>query len=68
MTLHLLAIAFRNLLRARRRNALAGGSMALGTAGTWPGQEIKAARARFVRGPARPPEPPRLVQLTSFRA
>jgi putative ABC transport system permease protein len=32
MTLRLLAIAFRNLLRARRRNALAGGSMALGTA------------------------------------
>jgi putative ABC transport system permease protein len=32
MTLPLLAIAFRNLLRAKRRNALAGGSMALGTA------------------------------------
>ncbi len=32
MTLRLLAIAFRNLLRAKRRNALAGGSMALGTA------------------------------------
>jgi putative ABC transport system permease protein len=32
MTLRLLAIAFRNLVRARRRNALAGGSMALGTA------------------------------------
>jgi putative ABC transport system permease protein len=32
MTLRLLRIAFRNLLRARRRNALAGGSMALGTA------------------------------------
>jgi len=31
-TLRLLAIAFRNLLRAKRRNALAGGSMALGTA------------------------------------
>ncbi|MEO8362479.1 MAG: FtsX-like permease family protein [Vicinamibacteria bacterium] len=28
----LLGIAFRNLLRARRRNALAGGTMALGTA------------------------------------
>ena len=32
MTLPLLSIAFRNLLRAKRRNALAGGSMALGTA------------------------------------
>ena len=32
MTFPLLGIAFRNLLRARRRNALAGGSMALGTA------------------------------------
>lgn len=32
MTLRLLAMAFRNLLRAKRRNALAGGSMALGTA------------------------------------
>jgi putative ABC transport system permease protein len=32
MTLRLLAIAFRNLLRAKRRNALAGGSMALGAA------------------------------------
>ena len=32
MTLRLLGIAFRNLLRAKRRNALAGGSMALGTA------------------------------------
>jgi putative ABC transport system permease protein len=32
VTLPLLAIAFRNLLRAKRRNALAGGSMALGTA------------------------------------
>jgi len=32
MTLRLLRIAFRNLLRAKRRNALAGGSMALGTA------------------------------------
>jgi len=32
MILRLLAIAFRNLLRAKRRNALAGGSMALGTA------------------------------------
>jgi len=32
MTLRLLAIALRNLLRAKRRNALAGGSMALGTA------------------------------------
>jgi len=31
VTLRLLAIAFRNLLRAKRRNALAGGSMALGT-------------------------------------
>jgi ABC-type lipoprotein release transport system permease subunit len=31
-TLRLLSIAFRNLLRAKRRNALAGGSMALGTA------------------------------------
>jgi putative ABC transport system permease protein len=30
MTRRLLAIAFRNLLRAKRRNALAGGSMALG--------------------------------------
>ena len=32
MTLRLLALAFRNLFRAKRRNALAGGSMALGTA------------------------------------
>jgi putative ABC transport system permease protein len=32
MTLRLVSIAFRNLLRAKRRNALAGGSMALGTA------------------------------------
>jgi putative ABC transport system permease protein len=32
MTPRLLAMAFRNLLRAKRRNALAGGSMALGTA------------------------------------
>ncbi|HSD67509.1 MAG TPA: FtsX-like permease family protein [Vicinamibacteria bacterium] len=32
MTLRLLGIAFRNLLRAKRRNALAGGSMALGAA------------------------------------
>jgi putative ABC transport system permease protein len=32
MTLRLVAIAFRNLLRAKRRNALAGGSMAIGTA------------------------------------
>jgi len=32
MTRRLLSIAFRNLFRARRRNALAGGSMALGTA------------------------------------
>ena len=32
MTLRLVAIAFRNLFRAKRRNALAGGSMALGTA------------------------------------
>jgi ABC-type lipoprotein release transport system permease subunit len=32
MRFRLLAIAFRNLLRAKRRNALAGGSMALGTA------------------------------------
>jgi ABC-type lipoprotein release transport system permease subunit len=32
MTLRLLAIAFRNLRRAKRRNLLAGGSMALGTA------------------------------------
>jgi len=32
MTLRLLAIALRNLFRARRRNALAGGSMAIGTA------------------------------------
>jgi putative ABC transport system permease protein len=32
MTLPLLSIALRNLLRAKRRNALAGGSMALGTA------------------------------------
>jgi putative ABC transport system permease protein len=32
MTLRLLALAIRNLLRARRRNALAGGSMAVGTA------------------------------------
>jgi ABC-type lipoprotein release transport system permease subunit len=32
MTLRLLSIAFRNLFRAKRRNALAGGSMALGTA------------------------------------
>jgi len=31
--MRLLAIAFRNLLRAKRRNALAGGTMALGTAG-----------------------------------
>ena len=31
-TLRLVSIAFRNLLRAKRRNALAGGSMALGTA------------------------------------
>lgn len=30
--MRLLGIAFRNLLRARRRNALAGGTMALGTA------------------------------------
>ena len=30
--MELLGIAFRNLLRARRRNALAGGTMALGTA------------------------------------
>ncbi len=32
MTVRLLGIAFRNLLRAKRRNALAGGSMGLGTA------------------------------------
>ena len=32
VTLRLLGIAFRSLLRAKRRNALAGGSMALGTA------------------------------------
>jgi ABC-type lipoprotein release transport system permease subunit len=32
MALRLFGIAFRNLLRAKRRNALAGGSMALGTA------------------------------------
>jgi putative ABC transport system permease protein len=32
LTLRLLRIAFRNLLRSKRRNALAGGSMALGTA------------------------------------
>jgi putative ABC transport system permease protein len=32
MTRRLLAIAFRNLFRAKRRNALAGGSMALGVA------------------------------------
>jgi putative ABC transport system permease protein len=32
VTLRFLGIAFRNLLRAKRRNALAGGSMALGTA------------------------------------
>ncbi len=32
MTLRLLALALRNLLRSRRRNALAGGSMAVGTA------------------------------------
>jgi ABC-type lipoprotein release transport system permease subunit len=32
VTFPLLGIAFRNLLRAKRRNALAGGSMALGTA------------------------------------
>jgi putative ABC transport system permease protein len=32
VTLRLLGIAFRNLLRAKRRNALAGGSMALGAA------------------------------------
>ena len=30
--MRLLGIAFRNLLRARRRNGLAGGTMALGTA------------------------------------
>lgn len=30
--MRLLGVAFRNLLRARRRNALAGGTMALGTA------------------------------------
>ncbi len=34
MTLRLLGIAFRNLLRAKRRNALAGGSMALGILNT----------------------------------
>jgi putative ABC transport system permease protein len=32
MTLTLLPIAFRNLLRAKRRNALSGGTMVLGTA------------------------------------
>jgi putative ABC transport system permease protein len=32
VTVRLLGIAFRNLLRAKRRNALAGGSMGLGTA------------------------------------
>jgi len=32
MTLSLVPIAFRNLLRARRRNALSGGTMVLGTA------------------------------------
>ena len=42
----LLGIAFRNLLRARRRNALAGGTMALGTAALILGSGLSDGIAR----------------------
>lgn len=45
-TVRLLGIAFRNLLRARRRNALAGGTMALGTAALILGSGLSDGIAR----------------------
>src|SRR4029079_9324021 len=42
----LLGIAFRNLLRAKRRNALAGGTMALGTAALVLGSGLADRSAR----------------------
>ena len=44
--MRLLGIAFRNLLRARRRNALAGGTMALGTAALILGSGLSDGIAR----------------------
>ena len=44
--MRLLGIAFRNLLRARRRNALAGGTMALGTAALVLGSGLSDGIAR----------------------